>query len=354
MEVYKIQEKNPFMADSLNEFKEFEIYSLYQIIRYFDFHEERLLTYPFEGKMGRAGVSLGGDVIHEAHLKPFRKQDKRINFRLKMNDFNKFDRTQGNFKVDSNDVKGAGYLAFNLYREDLIRRLKYPSYYVYFKIPYQFIRNQLKTIICKTDLHSFYKLFDQIDATDYNQIVDGFRVGDIKFPSKIIEKKAKTLTGGESLKTMKAPRFKWRADMFPDMLHTVSTFGYAYPTIQTGTTMLFDGSHRLSVAPVAKLDYPVLLELDPKTYEEGAPIIVDTPGWFSGNRHLSLIINSKENYVGGFLLDPRDAAKYFAYKEDSNSEFPSFTKYGYKNRPAYEKFILKKAETTGYDFKWEL
>src|SRR6056300_991783 len=103
MEVYKIQEKNPFMANSLSEFKEFEIYSLYQIIRFFDFHEERLLTYSFNGEVGRAAVSLGGDIIHESHIKPFRKQNKRINFRLKMQNFNKFDRTQGNFKINSND-----------------------------------------------------------------------------------------------------------------------------------------------------------------------------------------------------------------------------------------------------------
>lgn len=355
MQIYNIEKENNYIARSLSEIELFETYSLYQLIRYFDFHEERLVGYKFSGDKNKTDITLSSGIIQEHHTKPYQIPDKILNFSIKTENFVKFSRITGNFVYppgqDLKKVPKTIVQNFKVYREDMIRRLSYPSYFFYFKIPWQFLNAYLKTIICKTRLSTFYKAFKGKDLTDYLTYIETYREYDMKNPARFEDPNLKkSLTGVSTSK--KAPRYKWRADMFPDMLYTLARFGYAYPSIQTGDKILFDGSHRLSCAPVVKKDYPVLLELAPHNYTPGTPYWVVSPAWFTGGAHIALEIDPPRNWIGGMFIQKADADKYLAYKD--TTEFPKGTIFSYKNKPNLIKYLNKLISSRDYDFKFQL
>lgn len=353
MELYKIEKENNYIANSLNELHLFEVYSLYQIIRYFDFHEERLVAHNFSNDRVKSSISLNASVINEGHMKPFQHLEKLLTFHIKTENFVPFDRKLGNFQFGpKGTLKNPKTETFHLqlYREDMIRRLQYPSYFIYFKIPYKFLLNHLTTIICSTDLPKFFRVFKDVDCSDYGNIVHAFREGDKKYVKRELPGGSVRSLTGNTTQGGKAARFMWRADMFPKMLHSMAKFGYGYPAIHTGTRILFDGSHRLASAAVVEKDYPMLLELDASGYKPDKHFYVTTPPWFD-KRHVVLRIQPDSDHIAGFFVTVQEGEKYFKYKD--SPEFPPNTNFGVKRWDLLQKYLDKRAEVRGFDFIWE-
>lgn len=141
-----------------------------------------------------------------------------------------------------------------IFREDTIRSIYSPSVYLYLTIPHAFLLENLKTNLDYTDLQIFYSEFKQINLNSFKSIVNTVSELDFKYPDK-------TVIPGQSVPKTD-DYFKWRSGILLNMLYTVYKVGFGYPLINTSTScMFFDGTHRLSICPVVKKDYPVLLRI---------------------------------------------------------------------------------------------
>lgn len=362
METYKIQEENHFLDKGLPELELFKHYSLYQLIKYFDFYEERLITAEsLQDPDVIAPVTVTSSLKNDPSTSRFGLKWKHIMWKIKIKDYVYFDRVKGNF-VFAKEYESDSTIRVDLHREDFIRELQYPSHYIYIKIPHKFLKNHLSTNIGNPDLQTFYKVFNKVNCNNFTNIVSTFQKNDIKNREKLNpygRGKAKPNLLGIN-PNQKMPRYKWRADMFPDMIHSMSKFGYGYPVIIADkNNALLDGSHRMSVAPVVHKDLPVLLNLQQsENYDTGTPIYYITPAWFR-SRHLVLEIVRGRKFIGGYLCTVEELSPYINYLPDlGNGSEPINTFYTVNENPekaiSFQKHMKKVQKATGFDIKFEL
>lgn len=362
METYKIQQENHFLDQGLPELELYKHYSLYQLIRYFDFYEERLVTAEsLQHPELIAPVTVTSAIKNDPSSRRFGLKWKYLIWKILVKNWVKFDRAKGNF-VFEKEYENDSTIQVNLAREDFIRELDYPSHYIYIKIPHQFLKNHLSTNIGNPNLDTFYKAFSKVNCNNFSSIVSTFQKTDIKNREKINpygrNKPKPNLLGIDP--GQKLPRYKWRSDMFPDMIHSISKYGYGYPVIIAAkNNALLDGSHRMSVAPVVKKDLPVLLNLqESEHFDTGTPIHYITPGWFR-SRHLVLEVTRGKKYTGGYLLSSEELSDYITYlPEQGNGSEPDRTFYNIDQNPVgkvpFPKYMKKLNKVRGFDFKFEL
>lgn len=362
METYKIQQENHFIDKGLPELELFKHYSLYQIIKFFDFYEERLVcAESLQDPLITSPITITSQHRNDPSTFRFGLKWKTLTWNILIKDFIKFNRNKGNF-VFGKDYSDSMIHKIPLHREDFIRELKYPSHYIYIKLPHLFLRNHLSTNIGNPHLETFYKVFSKVNCNSYKNIINTFQKNDIKNREKINpygrDKPKPNLLGASS--NQKLPRYRWRADMFPDMLYSVTKYGYGYPVIVSDkNNTLLDGSHRLSVAPIAKKDLPLLLNLQQVDhFSSKQPIHYITPAWFR-HRHLVLDIARNRNFIYGTLMTPEDLKDYINYlPELGNGSEPPNTFYHFNENPdkalSFAKYMKKANKYRGYDFKFEL
>lgn len=324
MKIYKIKDENNYLNGGLTQFKLFEIFSLYDIIRFFDNYEYDLTTRSDETKDPYYVLRRGGHPYN--YIKKFKQPYKYINMTMKVDKYRRFDRTKGEFSKGT-----ATNITAQLRREDSIRTLVYPSHYLYFKIPYEFIKEHMERVYCPTDLPKLYEAFEGINPSKFSNIVDTFEKYDEIYP--------------EIFEGTKSKKHIWRFDIFPDMLYSMAKYGLGYPLINPSTDqLLFDGTHRLACAPLAKMDYPVLQYLTPH-HDLSTPYYICSPPFFKGGTHALFDFQINRKYIGGWFI--------------STSLFQSFGTVHADNRvqidqpEIFDKFTSKLAASE-YDFKFEL
>lgn len=324
MKIYKIKDENRYLNQGLSQLKDFEVYSLYDIIRFFDNYEFDLTTRSKQSDNPYFNLKRA---VHPYHyIKQFKQPYKYIQMTMQVDKYKAFSRDKGEFS------KGPGKtIAAQLRREDSIRTLVYPSHYLYFKIPYEFILDHLERIFCPTDIPKLYEAFKDVDTSIFSNIIDTFEKYDNIF-TEIVE-------------TAKSKKPKWRFDVFPDMLYSMSKYGLGYPIINPSTSQIFfDGTHRLSCAPIAKIDYPILQYLAPKKNVD-EPYYICTPPYFKGGKHLLLDYQIDREYIGGWFISTSLFQGFGVVHEDNRVQITQFE--------IFDKFVAKIAASE-YDFKFEL
>lgn len=324
MKIYKIKDENNYLNQGLSQFKLFEIFSLYDIIRFFDNYEYDLTTRSTETQDPYFVLRRGAHPYE--YIQKFKQPYKYINMTMKVDTYKKFDRNKGEFSKAI-----AKSITAQLRREDSIRTLVYPSHYIYFKIPYEFIKENMERIFCPTDLPKLYSAFENVTIENFSSIINTFD----KYDKIHLEKFNGT----------KSKKFIWRFDIFPDMLYSMSKYGLGYPLINPSTDqLLFDGTHRLACAPLAKIDYPVLQYIPPSA-DLASPYYICTPPFFKGGNHAVFDIQVGRKSIGGWFISTSLLQEFGRVHADNRVQIA---------QPEVFNNFTSKLAASEYDFKFEL
>lgn len=324
MKKYKIQKDNHFIGGGLNQFQHGDLYLSNYIIELFAQQESNIMwlnnTDTFQvNKVTRVGeypVFQQFDLVYSA-LNVTVKIDTRIK------EFSRF-----LFKQVEN---GKEKLTFPIVREDFIRPYYSPSIYMFVKVPWRFLKDNLVTNLGKADIQRYYKEMKGVDNTSFKSILTRVEEVDSKYPALI------SPTGKQAY-----PR--WRSSMFLTTQHTVAKYGFGYPLLNTSlTSIFFDGTHRLTMCPVVEKDYPLLLNFNYQKLKTQEALYFISPPLFKNNSSVILRADLTTKQVGGWIK-PVEETKKYSNSEQWNWSFPT-----HLWDRAFEPFIEKYLEE-GFDF----
>ena len=334
MKIYKYQNTNNFIDNGLSEFKLFNYYDSPRISRYFDYYEQRLIdSSRFEMPIIPQILDYNLNELNQYNLK-----SQYIDITIRPSQKFYLDQTwKDRFSLQKRQKTSleCEFLAIHLRREDHIRRLEYPSIYVYLNIPHEFLLDNLTTHIGNADLRKVYKELENVDLDDFIEILKAFKSGDDKYGKEL-----KQIRDNHPPKEV----YKWRWDVYPDMINSVYKFGYGYPVMNGNTRLvLFDGSHRLATSPIVKKDYPILQQM-PLDYVRGKDrsIFIATPPYFNSNQIAIFEIDIDRKNIGGWFVH-KDVIDFGRVSEDNNL---------FVLEPVKNSRILKRIKSLTYDFKF--
>lgn len=230
------------------------------------------------------------------------------------------------------------HIESDIFREDTIRSMYSPSLFLYLCIPHKFLLDNLSTNLDYTDLQLFYREFKKVNLNSFKNIIENVEKLDRKYPLKTI------IPGQTEPKT--EDFFKWRSGIMFNMLYSVFKVGFAYPLINTPvSSIMFDGTHRLSIAPLVEKDYPVLLRIQPGEVKKNFYYI--TPNIFKDNKCSLLVIDTEAKTVKIKLLSLEETVAFTKInkcdKTIKNIEIKDYIE--------FEKFLTE-INNSEFDFIW--
>lgn len=293
MKVYKIQDKNDFMFGTLPQFKNFEVYTGMEV---YDILEDNIHLLPnFKTKNLTIrkkdypipiSVPKGFSKYRKLHLTLTNKLDKEVWF-------NPSSPKQYSLTKKPGYRKEIGFATY-LNSEHYIRSMKTNNLYLYFKIPYEFLREHLGYNIAFANIQQYYKAIDTLEEITVTSLIEMQDEYDEIYPDTIAY---------EGFSTSKAPySYIWRRDMFPYMVYTLHKYGYYNPIMATKqNVMFFGGTHRLACGPAVKRDVPMLILL-PEVAKQRDYHLAVTPACMIEGQEMLFKIYLYEKKIEGWYI----------------------------------------------------
>lgn len=295
MTTYKSENKNNFLFNTLEVFKNFNLYSgleLYdileenkEIVKNSKIENLRFQELSYDVPITR----LNGKVTYRK-TKLNVKESKQTSLYHQPADMNcySFDTKPGYRPVVGFDV--------NYVNESYIRKLNTEDFFLYIQLPYKFLRDHLGANIANADTQKYFKAIDTLPEITVENLIKMHDKYDEIFPE----------LSPYTTKRKFEPIPIWRKDIFPYMVYTLAKYGYYNPIIHTKQESLFkDGSHRLVCGAAVKKDVPVLLKIPRKYIKEGICPYITTP-IMVGNRVMVLEVSLNDNNIKGWYVSPKD------------------------------------------------
>lgn len=294
MKEYSIQDTNDFMFNTLSEFKNFQLYSGMQV---YDILEKNLYEFP-KYQTDNLKLSLKKyriPITTPKGTKPYSK------FHIYLKDktcpqvwHNPKSPKEFSVKAKPGYTPDQGFSTY-LNCESHIRNLKTNNFYLYVKFPYQFLRDHIGANVALADTQKYYSAIDTVDELSVRSIIDMHDKYDEIYPEKITY---------EGKSQSKPPYFfKWRRDMFPYMIYSLSKYGYYNPIMSSKTQVLFyGGTHRLTCGPAVKRDVPYLILLGER-FKKQSDLSFITPKIMVGGKEMFFNIDLNRTCINGWYIE---------------------------------------------------
>ena len=303
MKVYYSQKENHFIGGGLGQLQNNNLYVSNHVIELLVQQENNIMWLNNGEDFVVQKLSRVGEFPHFQDYKiTYTALNVSIKVDTKIKEFSRF--------IHKQTDTGKNVLTFPLVREDFIRPYYSPSLYIYVKIPWKFLRENLALNLGRADVQKYYRFMKGVDCGSYKAILDRIDEGDKLYPALLMP-------------TGKKAYPQWRASIFTSTQHSAYKYGFAYPLLNHNSSgIFFDGTHRLTLCPVIEKDYPVLINLNYQLLKEKKPIYFISPPLFKNNSSVILSVNPVTKEVGGWIR-PVEDTKHYSNSAKWNWNFPT-------------------------------